>query len=463
VGARSSRWPSSLHPGDDRLSPFDPHHGFPAELFAARREKVLQELGMGAMVLAAPPILHRSGDTEIRYRPGSELFYLTGFVEAECLLLLRGFASEERAILFTLPKDPAAEQWTGIRSGPEVSREQVGVDAAHSIDRVADLLPGLLRGADRVHFRLGSSPIAETAVLRSLADARYRGARDGRGPWGTVDPGLILDEMRLRKGPEEIAAIREAAGITVEGFRHGLSRVGPGVGEWEIEAAIESDFRRRGALGPSFSTIAGSAANACILHYTENARRMEGGELLLLDAGAERRMYAGDITRTVPVSGSFSPEQRAVYDLVENARGRGVASVVPGSSVAEIHREVVRVLTAGLVDLGVLEGEVEGLIESQSFRAYFPHNTSHWLGLDTHDVGRYVVDGAPRPLEPGMVLTIEPGLYFPPGGGTRFDGIGIRIEDDVLVTQSGGEVLTGALPTAASEIAALVGSVREEG
>jgi Xaa-Pro aminopeptidase len=268
--------------------------------------------------------------------------------------------------------------------------------------------------------------------------------------------------MRLRKGPEEVAAIREAAGISVDGFRHALARVGPGVGEWEIEAAIEGEFRRRGALGPSFPTIAGSGANACILHYTANARRMEEGELLLLDAGAERRMYAGDITRTIPVEGNFSPEQRAVYDLVETARGRGVASVAPGSSIAEIHREVVRVLTAGLVDLGVLEGDLEAFIEKQSYRAYFPHNTSHWLGLDTHDVGRYVLDGAPRPLEPGMVLTIEPGLYFPRGGGTPFDGIGVRIEDDVLVTASGGELLTGALPTAADEIAALVGTGREE-
>jgi Xaa-Pro aminopeptidase len=417
---------------------------------------------MGAMILPAPPILHRSGDTQIRYRPGSELFYLTGFVEPECLLLLRGFASEERAILFTLPKDPAAEQWTGVRSGPEGSRDLVGVDTAHSIDRLSELLPGLLRGADKVHFRLGSSPAVETAVLRSLADVRYRGARDGRGPWGTLDPGVILDEMRLRKGPEEVAAIREAAGISVDGFRHALARVGPGVGEWEIEAAIEGEFRRRGALGPSFPTIAGSGANACILHYTANARRMEEGELLLLDAGAERRMYAGDITRTIPVEGNFSPEQRAVYDLVETARGRGVASVAPGSSIAEIHREVVRVLTAGLVDLGVLEGDLEAFIEKQSYRAYFPHNTSHWLGLDTHDVGRYVLDGAPRPLEPGMVLTIEPGLYFPRGGGTPFDGIGVRIEDDVLVTASGGELLTGALPTAADEIAALVGTGREE-
>jgi Xaa-Pro aminopeptidase len=432
-------------------------HGFPAELFAARRETVLEELGRGAMILPASPILHRNGDTEIRYRPGSELFYLTGFVESQSLLLLRGFAAEERAILFTLPKDPTAELWTGARVGPEAARDQVHVDTAHSIERLTELLPGLLRGADRVHFRLGASPIAEAAMLSALADARIRGARDGRGPWGTVDPGHILDEMRLRKAPEEIAALREAAQITEEGFRHALSRVAPGAGEWEIEAEIEGEFRRRGALGPSFPTIAASGSNACVLHYSVNSRQMQGGDLLLLDAGADRRMYAGDITRTVPVSGTFSAEQRAVYDLVELARGTGVASVAPGSSVAEIHREVVRVMTEGLVTLGVLEGEVDGLIESQSYRGYFPHNTSHWLGLDTHDVGVYVVDGAPRPLEPGMVLTIEPGLYFPPGGGTRFDGIGVRIEDDVLVTESGRERLTGALPTAADEIAGLVG------
>lgn len=410
------------------------------------------------MVLPAPPILLRSGDTEIRYRPGSELFYLTGFSEPDSLLLLRGFASEERAVLFTLPRDPVAELWNGVREGPEAACERLGVDAAYSIDRLQELLPGLLRGADRIHFRFGSGSAAEASVLRALGEARLRGGRDGRGPWGTDDPGGILDEMRIRKSPEEIEALREAAALTVEGFRHALARVRPGAGEWEIEAEVEGEFRRRGAIGPSFSTIAGSGANACVLHYTENSKRMEAGDLLLLDAGAEWRMYSGDITRTVPVSGNFSPEQRAIHDLVDQARAAGVAAVAPGSSIAEIHREVVRILTTGLVALGVLDGGVDSLIESLAYRRFFPHNTSHWLGLDTHDVGRYVVDGVPRPLEAGMVLTIEPGLYFPPGGGTRFDGIGVRIEDDVLVTDSGGERLTGALPSGADEVAALVGT-----
>jgi len=431
-------------------------NGFSAGLFRRRRERVLRELGNGAMLLPAAPLQFRAGDSEMRYRPDSELFYLTGFTEPGAALLLRGFADESRVILFVRPRDPAAELWSGPRLGPEGAREWSGVDETRPISELEEALPGLLRGGDRVFFRLGLHAAIESRVVEALREARLRGTKTGIGPRAVVDPGGILDEMRIRKEPEEIAVMRAAAAISVAGFRTALSRVGPGVGEWEVEAAMEAEFRRRGALGPSFATIVGSGANACVLHYIENSRRMRDGELVLIDAGAEYRMYSGDITRTVPVGGKFTPEQRALHDVVDEARREAIAAVAPGVRTAEIHRRSVTTIVRGLQDLGVLSGSVESLIEQGAHERWFPHRTSHWLGLNTHDVGDYARQGQPRPLEEGMVLTIEPGLYFPAAEESPFRGIGIRIEDDVLVTASGAEVLTGALAAGADGVEALM-------
>lgn len=414
------------------------------------------------MVVPGAPIVHRTGDTEIRYRPDSDLWYLTGFAEPGALLVLRGFADEDRSVLFVRPRDEAAERWTGPRLGPDAAAGLVGVDRARSSEELRDALPGLLAGADRVHYRfganlgganLGATPDLNELVVRSLATARAKRRTEGKGPRGTVDPGEILDPLRLRKDEDEIRAIREAAAITVEGMREGLRHVKPGAGEWEIEAAIESSFRRGGADGAAFPTIVGSGPNACTLHYVENSRRMEAGELLLVDAGAERRMYSGDATRTVPVSGAFSAEQAALYEIVESARRVGVATAAPGTAIAAVHQAALGALVDGLIEIGVLRGTAEALVERGEHKRYFPHQTSHWLGLDTHDVGDYNRDGVSQILEPGMVLTVEPGLYFPTDDGSRFRGIGIRIEDDVLVTAGGREVLTAALPTALHELA----------
>jgi len=430
--------------------------GFSAGLFRRRRERVLRELGNGAMLLPAAPLQFRAGDSEMRYRPDSELFYLTGFTEPGAVLLLRGFADEAREILFVRPRDPTAELWSGPRLGPEGAREWAGVDETRPISELEGGLPGLLRGADRVFFRLGLHSAIESRVVDALREARLRGTKTGTGPRAVVDPGGILDEMRLRKEPEEIAVMREAAAISVAGFRTALSRVGPGVGEWEVEAAMEAEFRRRGALGPSFATIVGSGSNACVLHYIENSHRMQEGELVLIDAGAEYRMYSGDITRTVPVAGRFTPEQRALHDVVDEARRDAIAGVAPGVGTAEIHLRSVTTIVRGLRDLGVLSGSVESLVEEGAHERWFPHRTSHWLGLNTHDVGDYAHQGQPRPLEEGMVLTIEPGLYFAAAEESPFRGIGIRIEDDVLVTATGAEVLTGALPAGADGVEALM-------
>lgn len=443
--------------------------GFPKALFKERRRRVLEELGSGAMVLPAAPILHRTGDSELRYRADSELFYLTGFTEPEAVLVLRGFADEDRSVLFVRPRDDKAERWTGSRVGPERVPSLYGVDSARMFAQLGDCLPALLAGADRVFFRIGRDGAAERGVVQALEAARTKGQREGTGPRTVVDPGEILDELRLRKDAKEIAAMRAAASVTAAAVREGIDRVGPGIGEWEVEAEVEAGFRRRGASGPAFPTIVGSGPNACTLHYVLNSRRMEAGDLVLIDAGAERRMYSGDISRTVPVSGRFSSEQADVYRVVEEARTRAVAAVAPGVPFEKVHRAALGALVEGLIELGVLAGDSQSLIEKKAQEPYFPHRTSHWLGLDTHDVGSYAKDGVSRSLEPGMVLTVEPGLYFPgltpgskPGSkkGSPFAGIGIRIEDDVLVTEGGREVLTAELPTGPDEISALVGAIR---
>jgi Xaa-Pro aminopeptidase len=438
--------------------------------FRERRERVLAQLGEDAMVLPAAPRLFRSRDAELRYRPDSELYYLTGFREPGAVLVLRGFADEGRVVLFALPRDADAERWEGPRAGPAVAGESMGADEAHPVAELAQRLPGLLADARNVHFRLGRHRTVETLVIQALQEARRKGPRTGRGPDGIVDPGRILDELRLVKSPGEVEAIRAAARVTAAGFREALRIAGPGLGEWEVEAALEAAFRREGASGPAFATIVGSGDNACVLHYVENSGRIGRDDLVLLDAGAEVEMYAADVSRTFPASGQFTEAQRAVYDVVEAAREAAVARVRPGATIRDVHEAAVDVLVTGLVDLGVLRGSMDEIRERSAHQSYFPHRTSHWLGLDTHDPGDYARDGESRRLEPGMVLTVEPGLYFSrvpegkadghedlPEPGHPFTGIGVRIEDDVLVTGDGGEVLTAELPTDGDEVAALVG------
>ena len=437
--------------------------GIPRGVFARRRRQVLERLGDDAMILPASPALIRSRDSELPYRPDSELFYVSGCREPEAVLVLTGRSSDASSVLFTRARDPEQERWTGPRVGVDAAPTLYGIDRAFPVAELARRLPELLDGVGRVHHRLGVHPSLDTLVVDALRVARVRGTRTGKGPRAVVDPGGILDELRLRKGPEEIAALREAVAATIRGFRAGMAMTAPGVGEWEIQAEVEAAFRRAGAAGPSFGTIVGSGPNGCVLHYVENHRRVADGDLVLLDAGAEVRMYAGDLTRTFPASGRFSPEQEAVYDVVESARRAAVDAVAPGVTVQEVHREAETQLLLGLRELGLLSGSVDELRARKAHRSYFPHRTSHWLGMDTHDPGDYVVDGGNRPLEPGMVLTVEPGLYFPPGPDGSppdhpFAGIGIRIEDDILVTDEGRDVLSAALPTDPAQVTALVGS-----
>jgi Xaa-Pro aminopeptidase len=430
----------------------DPHR--------ARRTTLLERLGKGAMVLPAAPVLYRSGDSELAYRPDSELLYTTGWREPESVAVLRGFAQEDRFVLFVRNRDAEKERWDGSRMGPAAARDWSGADATYPIEELEARLPKLLAGSDRVYSRLGRDPLMDALVVGALTEARRKGARTGAGPRGIVDPGMLLDPLRLRKDDYEVALLRAAAGITADGLMEGMAAAEPGMGEWVVQAVIEGAWRRAGADGPGFGTIVGSGPNACVLHYRDNARVLQGGEMVLVDCGAEYGDYSGDITRTFPVSGRFSGGQRELYDVVEGARARAVQAVRPGATIQGIHDLATRVLVEGLVELGLLSGTVDDILEQRSFTRFFPHRTSHWLGLDVHDPGDYVdPSGDPLPLEPGMVLTVEPGLYIPPGspgGAAPFAGMGVRIEDDVLVTAQGGEILGPRIPSSAPEVEALV-------
>ena len=433
--------------------------GLPVALFAGRREATLAALGDGVMVLPAAPVLMRSRDTEHDYRPDSELFYLTGATEPGTVAVLLGGA-EPRFVLFVHPRDPEVELWTGRRLGPEESAERFGADESYPLDELESRLPALLQEGDRAHYRIGRGDHVEDLVLEALSRARSRGGRRGTGPRAVVDPGEILDDMRLRKDDLEVERLRRAAAVTVAGHREGLEAIHPGVGEWTIQAAIEAAFLRGGATGPGYGTIVGSGPNACVLHYVENRRTVREGDVVLIDAGAEVALYNGDITRTFPASGRFDEAQRSVYEVVERARVAAMAAVRPGASIGDVHGRAVTVLVEGLVALGVLEGDVDDLTTAEAYKPYYPHQTSHWLGLDVHDPADYARNGASRTLEAGMAFTIEPGLYFRPGIGgraERLEGIGVRIEDDVLVTADGCENLTAALPTACDDVEALVG------
>lgn len=437
---------------------------FPPDHFAARRERVFERLGDRALVLPATPHFRRSRDTEYPYRPDSELHWVTGAVEPDLVAVLRGHADDERFVLFAAERDDDVELWTGPRLGVEGARERYGADAAYPIAELEARLPDLLEGAATVAFRLGEGRAGEPAVVEALRRARARGARRGSGPRGVVDPGEILDDLRMRKDPLEVSRIRSAAEVTVAAFREITALLRAGTGEWEIQGRLDGAFRALGGDGPAYETIVGSGPNACVLHYVDHRRVLRHGELVLVDAGASVGLYAADLTRTFPVDGRFGGAARSVYEVVEAARVAAVAAVRPGATVADVHGAAVDEITRGLEALGVIDVADDA---DARHRPWFPHQTSHWLGQDVHDVGDYARGGESRVLEPGMVLTVEPGLYFgrraverAPRRAEAFAGIGVRIEDDVLVTDTGHDVLTSAMPTAPGEVADLVAGAR---
>ena len=431
--------------------------GFSADDFAARRKRVLAELDGSALVLDS-----RTNAPGGRYRADSELFYLTGVTEPGAVAVLRPGGEDGDFVLFVRPRNAEEELWSGERLGPERAGDVFGADTAYGSDGLSEQLPKLLAGAENVYFRIGTDSSVQSLVVGALQTARLRGARKGVGPRGIVDPGRLLDPLRLVKSPEELEHMRRAAAITIEAFSEMFGAVRPGVGEWELEGVLNGAFRRKGARGPAYPTIVASGANACVLHYEDNNCTVQDGDLVLVDAGAEVDHYVCDITRTFPVSGSFTAAQRALYDLVLDAHDQAMEGIRPGVTVESIHHTARDVLVEGLLDLAVLDGDKAEVIDTEAYKPFYPHQTAHWLGLEVHDVGDYASSGVSRVLEPGMVLTVEPGLYFPgPGEGSgvpeEYVGVGIRIEDDVVVTAEGHEVLTAALPVSADEIERLAG------
>jgi Xaa-Pro aminopeptidase len=429
--------------------------------FAGRRARVLDALGGdAALILAAPPALRVGRDTELRYTPDADLYYLTGCTEPEAVLVLRRSGDATDFTLFVRPRDAERELWTGPRGGVESARERYGADQTFAVAELGERLPGLVEDVHSLHARLPSGSEALDALIPGLLRAgRARRARHGRGPTVLAEPGLILDDMRLVKDAAEIERLRAAARVTISAFREALAVVRPGSGEADVEAALEAAFRRNGASGPAFPTIAAAGRNATVLHYIENGERLRAGELLLIDGGARVGQYCGDVSRTVPVSGRFTADQRRVYGIVHAARDAAIATARPGATIGEVHDAAHAVLVAGMRELGLVADGLQDEALRERVRTFFPHRTSHWLGLEVHDVGDYVRDDESRRLVEGMAFTVEPGLYVPVGSDApaALRGIGIRIEDDVLIDRAGTEVLTAELPTGADELEALIG------
>jgi Xaa-Pro aminopeptidase len=415
-----------------------------------------------AVLVCASPRRVRSNDTEYVYRPSSDLWYLTGFEEPGSALLLLPGHPEHPFVMFVRPRDRAREIWDGARVGVEGAKERIGCDVAYGIEELGRRLLELLVGRSRLIYGFGIDEDRDREVIRAVRQVQQLARRGKKAPRVIEDPMTALHEMRLLKSPGEIAAVRRAVEVSARGHIEGMRRTRPGLREYQLQAEIEYVFAASGATAPGYATIVGSGPNACTLHYVANRRTMKEGELVLVDAGAEVGYYSGDVTRTWPVSGTYSGEQREIYDLVLRAQMGVIRTVKPGLQWHHLHETAVKILTEGLVDLGVLEGPVEKAIEEKTYRKWYMHGTGHWLGLDVHDVGAYAEDGEPgRPLAPGMVFTVEPGLYFhedEEGVPERFRGIGVRIEDDVLVTGEGCDVLSQDAPKEPEEIEALIGS-----
>lgn len=418
----------------------------------------MQAIGPGAVaVIRSLPERLRNGDALHPFRQQSDLLYLTGFVEPEATLILRPGADSERIVMFVRPRDPERETWDGRRAGLEGAKATYGADAAYPAAELPAKLWELIANVDELHYGLGNDDKMDLLVASALAHLRKSERRGKRPPRAVIDPRAGLHELRLRKRPEELAALRRACAITSEAHLAAMKLGGPGVGEHALEAEINYTFRRAGGAGPGYSTIVGSGDNATILHYIENSRAIAAGDLVLVDAGCEYDHYTADITRTWPASGTFTPAQRQVYELVLATQKSAIALVRPGATIDEIHDHCVRQLTEGMVALGLLAGPAEDRITDLSYRRFYMHGTSHWLGLDVHDVGAYTRGGLPRPLEPGMVITVEPGLYIARDAADVPDalrGIGVRIEDDLVVTADGHEVLTAACPKEVADVEA---------
>jgi len=431
------------------------------KVYQARRAQLMHKLpSRSAALIPGASLVTRSHDSEYPFRQDSDFYYLTGITEPDALLVLLPDGSEQggRCVVFCQDRDPTMEAWTGRRLGAEGVMREHGIEQAFENATREEQLKALLDGREILYIPL-SHPQAQGMAEEAYQQARAAERRGHPPLQGWLDIAPLIHAMRLIKGNEELALLRHAAAISARAHCRAMQVAAPGLHEYHLQAELEHEFAWQGASGPAYSTIVGGGENACVLHYIENAAPLKGDDLVLIDAGAEYALYAGDITRTFPVSGVFSAPQRTLYSLVLEAQKNAVAAVCPGATLNEIHQGVVRDLTKGLIALGLLEGALDECIKNESYRRFYLHSTSHWLGLDVHDVGAYRLDPeTSRPLEAGMVITVEPGLYIPNDDDIPADyrGIGIRIEDDVIVTAKGRETMTSDVPKEIADIEALM-------
>ena len=430
------------------------HH--PMKPFVTRRSRLLKAMTPGSLaIFPSAPVTLRNNDVEQEYRQDSDFFYLTGFDEPEAVLVLLAGPKKNETVLFLRPRNAERERWDGARLGVEGAKDRLGVDAAYAIDTFEDRLPALLRNRSRLYVRLGQAATLDRQLLTMLEHLRARSRRGATWPTEVVEPAVLVHEMRLHKSSYEIKRMRRAAEITRDAHLEAMRLAAPGRHEYEVDARLREVFRRHGSERVAYAPIVGGGANATILHYRQNQQPLNDGDLLLIDAGCEYDYYACDVTRTFPVSGQFSRPQRQIYELVLAAQLAGIAASVPGKTLEDVHQATVHVLVDGLRELGLLKGDRAKILKKKTYKPFYMHRAGHYLGMDVHDVGTYFAGKKYRPLEAGMVITVEPGLYFDPDDKTvprAYRGIGVRIEDDVHVTEGGPDVLTYDIPKTVADV-----------
>ncbi len=436
----------------------------PKAEYARRRKALMAQMEPNSIaILPAAPVYIRNRDVEHIYRQDSDFQYLTGFPEPEAVLALIPGREHGEYVLFCRERDPERELWDGLRAGQDGAIAQFGADDAFPINDIDDILPGLIEGRERVYYAIGCNQEFDHRLMEWINVIRSKARQGAQPPNEFVALDHLLHDMRLYKSAAEVKVMKEAAEISAAAHVRAMQTARPGLSEYHLEAELEYIFRKNGSKMPAYGSIVASGRNACILHYRENDAPLKDGDLILIDAGCEIDCYASDITRTFPVNGTFSPEQKAIYELVLKAQEAAFAAIGPDKHWNEAHEATVRVIAEGLLELGLLTGTLDEVIETESYKAYYMHRAGHWLGMDVHDVGDYKVGGEWRVLEPGMALTVEPGIYIHADDervAKKWRGIGVRIEDDVVVTKTGCEILTGGVPKTVAEIEALMAAAR---
>ena len=438
----------------------------PKSEYARRRKALMAEMEPNSIaILPAAPMYLRNRDVEHVYRQDSDFQYLSGFPEPEAVIALIPGREHGEYVLFCRERDPARELWDGLRAGQEGAVRDFGADDAFPISDIDDILPGLIEGRDRVYYAIGTNESFDHRLMEWIKTIRSKARQGAQPPSEFVALDHLLHDLRLYKSASEVKVMKHAAEISARAHIRAMQASRAGLFEYHLEAELDYEFRKGGAKMPAYGSIVAAGRNACILHYRENDAPLRDGELVLIDAGCEIDCYASDITRTFPVSGKFSPEQKAIYELVLAANEEAFKHIAPGRHWNEAHEATVRVITAGLVDLGLLAGEVDELITAEAYKPFYMHRAGHWLGMDVHDVGDYKIGGEWRVLEPGMAMTVEPGIYIAADNqdvAKKWRGIGVRIEDDVVVTRTGCEILTSGVPKSVAEIEALMAAAREQ-